>query len=248
MLREAERAVAVVRQLAARALPEVFALQLEVRARGVAVGRIFPDEVGDRRPASCRANDVCAMLPAVSGSLPTRSAARVSRYDRPARQLELAPTSPPACTKALHAPAPLLLRGLPGKASPLPISAPNSTNVSVGATHLSCTPSCANWPPRNAWYGERRVLEIPRVLVLLVHVADAGEEAAELRHEPVRQRGDDAVGFLDLDRVVRRQRDGEVAGEQMIDAGEEIDFRSRPRPKPRRPGPTSSPIWTLLNA
>src|SRR5438034_9879145 len=95
-------------------------------------------------------NDVCAMLPAVSGSLPTRSTARVSRYDTPARQVELVPTSPPACANALHAPALLLLRGLPGNASPFPTSAPSSRNVSVGATHFSCAPSCVNWPPKNA--------------------------------------------------------------------------------------------------
>ena len=36
--------------------------------------------------------------------------------------------------------------------------------------------------------GERRVDEIPDVLVLLVQVAEAGEEAAELRREAVGQR------------------------------------------------------------
>ncbi len=43
------------------------------------------------------------------------------------------------------------VRCVPGKVRPLPVSAPNSTNMSVGATHLSCTPSCASWPSKNAW-------------------------------------------------------------------------------------------------
>src|SRR5437773_4033900 len=45
--------------------------------------------------------------------------------------------------------------------------------------------------------GKRRVLKIPRVLVLLVHVADAGKETSELRYHTVRQCRHETIRFLD---------------------------------------------------
>jgi len=45
--------------------------------------------------------------------------------------------------------------------------------------------------------GKRRVLEVPRVLVLLVHVADAGKETSELRYHTVRQCRHETIRFLD---------------------------------------------------
>jgi hypothetical protein len=73
--------------------------------------------------------------------------------------------------------------------------------------------------------GERGVLKVPRMLVLLVHVADAGEEAPELRHDSIGERGHEAIRFFDRDRIVGRQRDGKTAREQVVDARGEIDLR-----------------------
>src|SRR5262245_3263509 len=53
---------------------------------------------------------------------------------------------------------------------------------------------------------QRRVLEIPGVLVDLVMVADAGEETPPFEGKSLRQCKRLEIGLFDLDLVVRRQR------------------------------------------
>ena len=126
------------------------------------------------------------MFPRVSGCVPTRSPAFVFRYDTPARQLALAPMSPPACTKALHAPMPLLLRSLPGNASTV-ADLGAELEEQVGGRHpFDLHAVLRELASEKRLIGERRILEVPCVLMLLVQVADPGEEASELRHEAIR--------------------------------------------------------------
>ena len=73
--------------------------------------------------------------------------------------------------------------------------------------------------------GKRRIDEVPDVLVLLVEVADAGEEASEFRHDAFGQRWHEAVGFLHRHRVLGRERNDEVAGELVVDVGADRDLR-----------------------
>ena len=68
----------------------------------------------------------------------------------PAFQLALMPMSSPAAANSVYAPTPLPASS-PGKLRPLPISAPNSRNVSSGASQRSCTPSFPYWPPNMDW-------------------------------------------------------------------------------------------------
>src|SRR5215471_15897587 len=60
---------------------------------------------------------------------------------------------------------------------------------------------------------ERSIEEVPGVLVLIVEISDRGEKAAEFRRQPVRRGGVKAVRFFDLDRVLWREREGQIAVE-----------------------------------
>ena len=67
--------------------------------------------------------------------------------------------------------------------------------------------------------GEWCIDEIPCMLVLLVHVAEPRKEASELRHQAVRRRRVHAIGLLDRDGILGRERDDQIAREQVIDIG-----------------------------
>ena len=64
---------------------------------------------------------------------------------------------------------------------------------------------------------ERRVVEIPRVLVHVIEIPDARQEPAELWGDAVRRGGVQPVRFLDLDRILGRKREGEIAVELVVD-------------------------------
>src|SRR5581483_5671615 len=72
---------------------------------------------------------------------------------------------------------------------------------------------------------ERRTDEIPGVLMLLVEIADAGEEPAELGYHAIGQRRHQAIRLLDRHGVLRRKRHREIAREIRIDGGSERKLR-----------------------
>src|SRR5581483_10924270 len=72
---------------------------------------------------------------------------------------------------------------------------------------------------------ERRIDEIPGVLMLLVEIADAGEEPAELGYHAIGQRRHQAIRLLDRHGVLRRKRHREIAREIRIDGGSERKLR-----------------------
>ena len=73
--------------------------------------------------------------------------------------------------------------------------------------------------------------------MLVVEIAEARDrKRPNLGVESVGQRSHDAVGFLDLDRVLRRQRDDQVARELVVDVGREGELRFAETEKPRLPG------------
>ncbi len=67
--------------------------------------------------------------------------------------------------------------------------------------------------------GERRIEEVPHVLVLLVEIAEAGEEAPELGRHAVGRAHPDAVRLLDRHLVVGREGRDEVAREFVVHVG-----------------------------
>jgi hypothetical protein len=89
--------------------------------------------------------------------------------------------------------------------------------------------------PEKRLVGERRIDEVPDVGVLLIHVADAREEAAEFRGGAVDRCDQGAIGFLDRDGVFRCQRKREHARELLVDVGAEGDLRFG-EAEPARPG------------
>src|SRR5215472_11287406 len=97
-------------------------------------------------------NDCANLVPAASVATRPWSVALASSIEMPARQLWLAPMSPPVCAVSATMPGPLRFESLPGYVRPRPSSTPNSTYWSIGGSHDSCTPSSPYWPPSIAWY------------------------------------------------------------------------------------------------
>ena len=81
---------------------------------------------------------------------------------------------------------PFLLLSVPGKPSPLPTSAAE-LDERVGGRHpFHLQAVVLVLAAEERLVDERRVVEVPDVLVLVVEIADAGQEAPELRCDAVR--------------------------------------------------------------
>jgi hypothetical protein len=80
-------------------------------------------------------------------------------------------------------------------------------------------------PAEEGFVRERRILEVPGVLVELVLVADPGKEAAALQREPAPKRERLEEGLLHLELVFRRKRRDELAPEKRVDVAADDEFR-----------------------
>ena len=122
-------------------------------------------------------------------------------------------------------PAPLLLLSPPGKLRPRPSSSAEFDELVGRREPPQLNAIVPELRAQHGLVGERVVDEIPGVGVLLVQVADAGEEASGLERHAVAQRGGLDEGFLDRDAVVRRQRDVGGAAKPRIDVRREAELR-----------------------
>jgi hypothetical protein len=109
--------------------------------------------------------------------------------------------SPPAWIATRHHCVPFLLRSVREARAVADLAAELEKRI-VGAIHLSCRPSLLNWPPK-CLIGQRRVEEIPDVLMLVVQIADRRRKRPN-RRESVRM-AVSAVRFR-LRRCCREQR------------------------------------------
>src|SRR3954469_23376709 len=72
---------------------------------------------------------------------------------------------------------------------------------------------------------ERRVLEVPRMLVNLVLVADARQKAPAFQGKAARERERLEERLLDFERVLRRERRGKLAAEIRVDIRRDEELR-----------------------
>ena len=216
-----------IRDLAERAVApalQVFALQLEVRVRGIAVGRPLHHAVGDddaRAAAELRegvelAVRVLLQRLVVGRGLQQRQAAaprdavadvaaRVEGEGRHAGGVAAGVvTREAAAASRLEAEFHVCVGG----------REPVQLHAVVGVLRA-----------QHGLVGDRIVDEVPGVAVLAVEVADAREEAPRLQHQPVgqRRRGDEC--FFGGDRVVAGDGQVDVAGQPGVDVGGERQLR-----------------------
>ena len=111
--------------------------------------------------------------------------APVCRYERPARQLLLMPASPPACTYTMPLPVPFLLRDSRENCRRCR-SRRRLEELVGGRQPLHLQPVVLVLAAQKRLIHQRRVVEIPRVLMLVVEIPDRRQEAAELWRDAVR--------------------------------------------------------------
>ena len=187
-------------------------------------GRPLPDRVGDpdaRAAAEGVADRAarCVRGRRGSGRWPSRCST-----DRPARQLWLAPMSPPVCAVERRHAGAVARRVAAGKAAAA-AELGAELDVLVGRREPGQLHAVvAVLRAEQRLVGQRVVDEVPGVGVLRIEVADAGEEAAGLQREAVAERRGLDVGLLDRDRVVGMQRDVGGAAQPRIDAGGEAEL------------------------
>src|SRR3569833_3343483 len=122
----AEGLACVVRDLALFVAPQVFRLQLEIGVDRIAVGRVFPDEVGD--PGAAVAIEAVEHVIICEIDIGKLAVAWRSGEHR-------------------HAPIPNTTRTQPENTTPQKSTTPTTMMSSVGASYFSCTPSSPNCMP-----------------------------------------------------------------------------------------------------
>ena len=212
------------RQCAILTAFEILALQFEVVHRAVAVRRPFPDAVGDPHPALAAE----AVGYRIARAVNIIKAALFGRAAQPRQP---------------HAPGVADARVAPQMREYRPLR--DAVLVVVGAGESAPAAGFraefeeqVGWrkPPdlhaivtqlvaEESLVRQRRIGKIPGVGMLLVHVADAREEAPPLEAEPIAQAEALEVGVFKIDTPFRRQRENRRAAPVGVDIGGQDKFR-----------------------
>src|SRR5438034_5981324 len=214
----ARRAVEI--QIAVLGSPEVFALQLEVGHRRVAVRRPFRDEVRDPHGTAPAERQLIWLV--LERALARRGAqVRQSRAPRG----RFADVTADMAEQVPQADA-IAVRVTPGEAAPAPELGAELDQEIRRRDPLELHPVVVEPPPEERLVRQRRILEIPGVLMDLVLVADAGKEAPALQREAAPERERLEERLLDLERVFGRERSDYLPAEIRIDvrADDELGF------------------------
>ena len=141
----------------------------------------------------------------------SRSSARRSIHEAPARQLALSPMSPPTCAKSVAPFSPFRERRVPGERVAI-AGLGAELDEQVGRRDpLELHAVLRALVAEEGLVDERLVREVPGVRVHFVQVAEAGEEAPALGRESRGQRERAEERLLDLDLVLARDRGRELA-------------------------------------
>jgi len=197
---------------------EVLALQLEVGLLRIAVRRVFPDEIRDGKVRAAAEGKV--------GQIARRVELRGDASAGPRSEIRQARAPTVACADvAAHVgedrrrAGAIAIAVVAREVDAVPYLGAQLDEGLGRRDPFQLYAVLCELTAEERLVRERRVDEVPDVLMLLVEIADPRKEPAELRHDAVRQRGHEAVRLLDLDGVVRRQRDDEIGRELVIDVG-----------------------------
>ncbi len=129
-----------------------------------------------------------------------RSAASADRCESPARQLLVLPTSPPTWANTVRTPTPSCAAPAAGNASPRSSSAAELDEQRRRRHPFDLHAGVLVRLIQHGDVRERRIVEVPRMRMDRVQIADVREELPGLDLEPFRQRQRLEVAFLELDR------------------------------------------------
>ena len=200
--------------------PEQFRLELQVAVSGVALGRPFPDEVGNPGAAAAGEQPLDLVRAGRVGVLEMGFAVLCPR--RQPRQsgtpgMRAADVAADVCKQAGRADAVLVAVGAGEILAAADLGA--ELHEQVGRRHpLQLQAVLAVVFAEQRLRHQRRVGEVPGVRMLLVEVADAGEEAAALQREALAQAEGLEPRLLDLGLAVL-QRHVEHAAKIGTDVG-----------------------------